>query len=135
MIAQIGQYVGGKVLSAILIVLAGAMLIWAYRNPDRLEAIGLTLRAAGIWLGFVLILPWATFFATRWVIAKDRNSAGALLLGGYFLADVAFALYLAGFQGHGTLTWAVMVVGFLAAGFYNFVVTDVLATWMQGEPA
>jgi hypothetical protein len=76
-------------------------------------------------LGFVLVLPWAMFFVTPWVVSKESNAAVALMLLGYVLADVAVGLLLVGGpSGHNLLTWMVLLLGFLSAGVYNFKVCE-----------
>ena len=43
----------------------------------------------------------------------------------YLALDILVALLLAGgVRGHGTLAWTVLVLGFLSAGVYNFLVCD-----------
>ncbi|MCH7812517.1 MAG: hypothetical protein IID40_00720 [Planctomycetes bacterium] len=121
----IGQYVGGRVLTAILVVGSAAGVIWFWKHPEQLQTLWLVIKYVLVWLGFVLVLPWALFFVPPWVLKKESNLATGLMLGGYVLADVVFAFILAGgVGGHGTLTWGVLLLGFLAAGVYNFLVCD-----------
>ena len=121
MLTAIGQYVGGKVVTAVLVVSGAGAVIWFWQHPDDLQTIWRTIKYVLVWLGFVLVLPWATFFITPWVMSKESNAAAGLMLGGYVLADVVVALWLAGgVRGHGTLTWGVLVLGFLSAAVYNF---------------
>ena len=78
-----------------------------------------------VWLGFVLTLPWATFFVTRWVVSKESNGAAAAMLAGYALADIVVAVVLiGGVRGHNMLTWMVLLLGFLSAAVYNFKVCE-----------
>ncbi|MGB0714885.1 MAG: hypothetical protein ACPGXK_03350 [Phycisphaerae bacterium] len=121
MLATFGQYLGGKVVTAILVVAGGATLIYFYNNPDDLAVIWKTIKYALIWLGFVVVLPWATFFVTPWVVSKESNALAAVMLLGYLLLDAALALFLmGGIWGHGTLAWSVVLLGFLLAAVYNF---------------
>lgn len=121
MLTAIGQYVGGKVITAILVVASAGAVIWFWKHPEQLEAIWQTIKYVLVWLGFVLLLPWATFFVTPWAMAKDSNAAAALMLLGYALADVIVAfLLIGGVRGLGALDWFVLFVGFLSAGVYNF---------------
>jgi len=123
-----GQYIGGKVVTAIL---AAALLgggYWCYKNPEDLKAVWHVVKYTAVWIGVVAVLPWATFFVTTWVIAQDSNSAAALMLLGYLAADVVVALCLMGRVTElGTLTWMVLVLGFLSAAVYNFKVCEYLA--------
>lgn len=125
MLTAIGQYVGGKVVTAILVVAGAGATIWFWKHPEQLETIWQTIKYVLAWMGVVLVLPWATFFATPWVISKDSNAAAGLMLLGYLLADVAFAWWLMGtFCGHNALTWMVLLLGFLCAGVYNLKVCE-----------
>lgn len=121
MLASLGQYLGGKVITAILVVAGGATLIYFYNNPEAPAAIWKTIKYALIWAGFVVVLPWATFFVTPWVVSRESNALAAVMLIAYLLIDAVFAFYLmGGISGHGTLAWSVLLLGFLAAAVYNF---------------
>ncbi len=133
MLTAIGQYVGGKVVTAILVVASAGAVIWFWKHPEQLEHIWLTLKYVVAWMGFVLVLPWATFFVTLWVISKDSNAAAGVMLAGYVLADILAAWWLIGsFGGHNALTWVVLLLGFLAAGVYNFKVCEYQANRAEG---
>lgn len=132
MMEAIGKYVGGRVLTAVLVLATGGAGIWFWRHPEHLQTLWNTIKYVLVWLGFVLVLPWAGFLATQWVVAKDSNPAAALLLAGYVLADVLVAIYLIeGVSGHDALTWMVLLLGFLSAGVYNFLVCDFLADRLE----
>lgn len=125
MLTAIGQYVGGKVVTAILVVASAGAVIWFWKHPEHLQTIWLTIKYVLVWLGFVLVLPWAMFFVMPWIVSKDSNAAAGAMLLGYVLADAVVALYLAGgVRGHDALTWMVLLLGFLSAGVYNFLVCD-----------
>ena len=132
MLTAIGQYVGGKVVTAVLVVASAGAVIWFWKHPEQLEMIWRTLKYVVAWLGFVLVLPWAMFFVTPWVVAKDSNAAAAAMLIGYLLADALVAFWLMGsLRGHGVLTWAVILLGFLSAGVYNFKVCEYQAARVE----
>ena len=120
----IGKYVGGKVLTAILVVGAALTGFWFYRHPEDLSYLWGVLQSVLAWLGIVLVLPWAGFFLMPWVMKFDTNVASGLLLVGYLLIDILVALALSGWGVEGTLTWMVLILGFLAAGVYNFLVCE-----------
>jgi len=122
--ASIAKYVGGKVLAAILAVLAFGCGLWAWKHPEELRAIGHVLKYVAIWMGIVLVLPWAMFPVVPWVVKKESNLAAALLLAGITVIDVLVALLMSGVSGLGTLTWLVLLLGFLSAGVYNFMVCN-----------
>ncbi|MCH8966320.1 MAG: MBOAT family protein [Planctomycetes bacterium] len=78
-----------------------------------------------VWIAFVLVLPWATFFVTPWCVSKESNAAAAIMLIAYVLIDALVALWLmGGVGGHNGLAWAVLLLGFLSAGVYNFKVCE-----------
>ncbi len=133
MLTTIGQYVGGKVVTAVLVVSGAGAVIWFWQHPEQLETIGLTLMYVVAWVVFVLVLPWVTFFVTPWVVARHSNSTAALMLLGYLLADACVAFYLIGrVTGLGILTWVVLLLGFLSAGVYNFKVCEHQADRLEG---
>jgi len=125
MLTAIGQYVGGKVITAVLVVSGAGAVIWFWKHPEHLETIWATIKYVLIWMGVVGVLPWAFFFVTPWVVSKDSNAAAGLMLLGYSIADavVAFCL-MGGVSGHGSLTWMVVLIGFLAAAVYNLKVCE-----------
>lgn len=134
MLTAIGQYVGGKVITAVLVVAAAGAGIWFWQHPEDLQTIWGTLKYVAAWLGFILVLPWATFFVTPWVVSKDSNAAAALMLLGYWFVDVLMAFWLMGtLRGHGMLTWTVVLIGFLAAGVYNFKACEFQAERVEGR--
>lgn len=132
MLATMGQYITGKVVTFVLVVSGAGAVIWFWRHPEQLQTIWLTIKYVLVWLGFVLALPWALFFVTPWVVRKDSNVAAALMLGAYVAADMAAAFTLmGGMRGHNTLTWMVLVLGFLAAGIYNLKVCEFQAERLE----
>lgn len=132
MLTAIGQYVGGKVVTAVLVVASAGAVIWFWKHPEHLQTIWLTIKFVLVWLGFVIVLPWATFFATSWVVSKDSNKAAAVMLLGYAAADVVFAFCLVGsIRGHNMLTWMVLLLGFLSAAVYNFKVCEFQAMRLE----
>lgn len=127
--ASLGKYLGGKVVTALLIVAVGLIGVYFWRNPDKLEDLWGTIRSSLIWLGFVAVLPWALFFMPGWILKFESNSAAAILLVAYLICDILMAMWLADWHIEGSLTWGVVIVGFLVAGIYNFLVCDSLAEW------
>ncbi len=132
MLEAIGKYVGGRVLTALLVLATGAAGFWFWEHPEQLKTIWQVLQYVVAWIGFVLVLPWAGFFVTRWVVTLDSNTAAGLMLAGYLLVDVAAALWLAGgARGHAGLTWIVLLIGFLTAGVYNFMACEYQASRLE----
>jgi hypothetical protein len=125
MFATLAQYITGKVVTAILVVAGGAALIWFWRHPEHLQALWKTLKYVVTWIGFVLVLPWALFFITPWAAKKESNAAPGAMLGGFIALDALVAFYLIGsVRGLSSLTWMVLVLGFLCAGVYNLMVCN-----------
>jgi hypothetical protein len=125
MLTSIGQYVGGKVITAVLVVSGAGALIWFWNHPEDLQTIWRTLKYVVAWMAFVVVFPWATFFVTPWVVSRDSNLAAALMLAGYLLVDavVAFCL-IGGVTGLSTFVWVLFILGFLAAAVYNLKVCE-----------
>ncbi len=128
MFATVGKYVGGKVLTAILVVASAGGMYWFYKHPEQLATVWNVLKGVLVWIGLVLVLPWAAFFVTGWVVRRESNLAGALLLVALTAVDALFAFYLANWSVQGALTWMVLLLGFLTAGVYNFLVCEFQAT-------
>ncbi|MEK6799787.1 MAG: hypothetical protein AABZ12_12550 [Planctomycetota bacterium] len=125
MLTTLGQYIGGKVVTAILVVSGSGAAIWFWRHPEDLATIWVTLKYVIVWLGFVVILPWASCFVTPWVVEKESNFAAGLMLGGYSVADAVVAFCLIGrIGGLGGFTWMILLLGFLAAAVYNLKVCE-----------
>lgn len=128
MFPAVAKFVGGKILTAVLVVTSALIIIWYYRLPleDR-DAIWTAARHALVWIGFVVVLPWATFFVPVRVIRADSNAASAFMLLGYLAVDIAFALYLTGGTIGGTFQAAILILGFLCAALYNFLACEFVA--------
>ncbi|MBI4719518.1 MAG: hypothetical protein HY763_17110 [Planctomycetes bacterium] len=133
MLTTFGQYIGGKVVTSILAALLIGGGIWFWNHPEQLATIWRTLQYVLVWLGITVALPWATFFVTPWVVSKDSNAAAGLMLLGYTVADFVVAWWLIGsLRGLGTLSWMVLLLGFLAAAVYNFKVCEYQAQQAEG---
>ncbi len=129
--ASVAKFVGTKTLSAVLIVSGAASLIWFWKHPEAIQAIWAVLKGVLAWGGFVIVLPWATFFVPARVIKLESNPAAAAMLIGYLLADILVALWLSHWGFNGTLAWVVVLLGFLSAAVYNFLVCDFLADKLE----
>ncbi len=127
----LGKYVGGKVLTAILVVATGCGVIWFWKHPEHIQTLWDTTKASLVWIGFVLVLPWATFFAIPLARKFDNNAAPAIMLILYAALDLLVALYLAGWHISGALTWAVVLLGLLSASVYNYLVAQTIDDRME----
>lgn len=124
MFAAIGKYVGAKAITALLAVSSVLSIIWFWKHPEQLQTIWAVMKGVLVWLGLVIVLPWAGFFVTGWIVKRESNLAAGLLLAGLTVIDALFAFYLANWSVEGALTWMVLLLGFLTAGAYNFLVCD-----------
>jgi hypothetical protein len=129
--ATLGKYVGTKVLSALIFLGVAGAGIYIWNNPDIVKSAWTILKYALAWIGFALVLPWALFFVTVWVVKADNNLAGALLLIGLLIVDILAALFLMDWHVPGALVWTVLLFGFLSAGVYNFLVCDFQASRLE----
>ena len=128
MFGGLGKYVGGKVLGAILTVAGILVIIWYLRlAPGSKDAMWSMIRGGLLWLGLAAALPWALFFVPAKVVRLESNAASALMLVGYLLADLAFAVYLIGSVPGGGWSRAIVVLGLLCAAVYNLIVCEFLA--------
>ena len=132
MLPAVAKFVGGKVITAVLVVSSTLIVIWYFRlPPEERAALWSMARSALIWVGFVAVLPWATFFVPARVVRAESNAVAAGMLLGYLLADVGFAMYLTRGNFGGTWQAAVLILGFLIAGLYNFVACDFVANRVE----
>jgi len=123
-----GQYIGGKVLGAVLIVASAIIVIWYWRlTPEARADMWGVVRGTLIWAGLVAVLPWASFFVPVRVMRAENNLVSATMLVGYLAADVGFAFYLTSGRMGDAWQTGTMLFGFLCAVFYNFVVCDFIA--------
>jgi len=128
MLQAVAKYVGAKLLGAAIFVTCLVILIWYWQlDPQTKAAIWFTLRNGLVWIAFAAVWPWALFFVPALVVRAESNLASALTLLGYWAADILAGLWLAGWRVQGALSWTVLLLGFLAAGVYNFVVCEYLA--------
>jgi hypothetical protein len=134
-LADIGKFVGAKVATAAIFLAVAGGGYWCYMHPEQLRTFGHVVKATIVWIAVAAVLPWSSFFFMRPLLSlqasmQSTQGAAALsvaMIGGFCLVDVVFALYLAGGGVSGALSWAVLLLGFLAAGAYNFVICESLA--------
>ena len=131
----LGKYLGGKVVGGIVGVCAVLVIIWYWRlAPADRDALWGTARGTILWMGCVAALPWATFFVPGWALRKESNWVSAFTLAGYLAADVSLAVYLTYGNVHHRWQKAALLLGFLFAAVYNFIVCDFLAGRFEDGP-
>lgn len=134
-LAEAGKFVGAKVATAVIFLAVVAGAVWCYQHPDELKSFGHVVKHTIIWVVVVAALPWSSyvFMGPLLRLQAGLASAGAAtavsvaVLAGFCLIDVLFAFYLTGWSVSGTFSWMVLLLGFLAAGTYNFVICESLA--------
>jgi hypothetical protein len=134
-LADAAKFLGAKAVGAIvtLAVIAGG--IWCYRNPDKLVAMGHVIKLTLLWAVIAAGIPWTSYLFMRPLLKFQSEqlsvrSAAVLslaVIAAYTAVDVVFALRLGDFSQSGTFTWLVLLLGFAAAGVYNFVICESLA--------
>ena len=100
---------------------------------EQRSAIWTAVRGALVWLGFVAVLPWATFFVTVRAVRSESNLVSGLMLAGYLLADIGFALYLSGGRLGSECQTAILILGFLCAALYHFVACEFVADRVENS--
>jgi hypothetical protein len=127
-IEAIGKYVGGKVLTAVLVVTSAMVVIWYWQLPaEQKQSIWNAIKYSLIWIGFAAVLPWGLFFVPSLLVRAESNLVSALGLASYLLLDMLAALWLADWHVNGTLAWLVLILGFGCAAIYNLLVSEYLA--------
>lgn len=133
--AEIGKFVGAKVATAIIFVAVVAGGIWCWQNWDTVKAFGHVVKLLLIWLAVVAALPWSSYLFMRPLLnfqsslqsEKAAIAVSVALIGVFCVIDVVVALCMGDWSDVGGFTWFVALLGFLAAGAYNFVICESLA--------
>ncbi len=118
-----GRIVTGLVALA---VVAAAISWWQMDESTRQMLVAGAGRIL-VWLGMVLIWPWASIAIIGWVSRMESNAAGGLLVGVYSLAEVILLAWLFNWHIFGPAAWTFLLLGGLVAGVYNLLVCDWLA--------
>ena len=127
----IGKYVGGKVVTAVCVIASAAAVLWFWRHPESAAQLWQIVKYALAWIGFAAVLPWASFAVLPFVLKSESNAVSVALLAVISLCDILMALWLCGWHVAGALGWSVLILGFIAAGAYNFVVCESLARQLE----
>lgn len=134
-LAEAGKFVGAKVAGAAITLAVGAGGIWCYYHWDTVQGWGHVAKLVLAWVFVVAVLPWTSFFYIKQLLeyqnlltsAKLANVVSVGLIGAFCVLDILIALWLADWSITGGFTWFVVLLGFLAAGAYNFVICESLA--------
>ncbi|MFH1417972.1 MAG: hypothetical protein ABII12_06775 [Planctomycetota bacterium] len=134
-LVEAGKFIGKKTAAALIAVAVVLGGVWCWQNPEEVKAFGHVVKVSLIWLAIAAALPWSSYLFMRPLLAfqADRLSTNAAagmslaVIAGYWLIDIILAFYLADEPITGTFTWIVVLIGFLAAAAYNFVICESLA--------
>ncbi|HEX4124229.1 MAG TPA: hypothetical protein VHY37_05830 [Tepidisphaeraceae bacterium] len=118
----------GKIVAGVvgLAVVAGG-ISWYEMAPATREALVSGVGRFFSWLGIMLLVPWASFFIIGWVARFESNRAGALLVGGYTVAEAIALAWLFHWQLHGATAIICFVAAVLLAAAYNLLICDWIA--------
>jgi len=134
-LSEIGKFVGAKVAGTLitLAVIAGA--IWAWQHPETIKAFGNVVKLTFVWILVAAALPWSSYVFMKPLLAWQSNMqsagtaavAGFSAIGAFTIIDILLALWLADWSISGGFTWFVVLLGFIAAAAYNYVICESLA--------
>lgn len=138
--AEIGKFVGTKIAAVIISLAVIAGVFWCWQHPEAVKAFGNVVKLTFVWIIVSAALPWSSYVFMRPLLrfqARQLSSNGAAVvsvavIAAYSLFDVLFGFYLADWSVSGTLTWVVLLLGFIAAGAYNMVICESLARYVDG---
>ena len=125
--------VGGKVVTGLIaLVVVGGAIWWWSMDPDRRDAVLGSVGRVSAWMGIVLLLPWALFWAIRWVARLESNAAGALLVIGLTAIELVGLAWLFEWRlFDGGVGWVYLTLGVLIAGVYNLFTCDWIAERLE----
>ncbi len=113
-----------------LIALAGFAL---YRmGPEGRTAIWEAVWRTAAWVVLAALLPWVGRFFMSRVLESGSNWVGVGLIAILTLVNVVGGLILMGGLPVGGWGWTGALAALLAAGFYNYLVTEYLAEQAGG---
>ena len=118
-----GKVVGGAV--ALGVIAAG--ITWWQTDPETKQRIWTGTGRILMWLGIVLVVPWATFFLSARVAKWESNLAGGALVLAYSIAEAVLLAWLFGWSIEGASQWTFFLLGFLLACVYNLFTCDWIA--------
>jgi hypothetical protein len=133
--SEIGKFVGAKIASALIFIAVVAGCVWSYYNWDTLQSAGRVVLNTIIWISIVAALPWSSYLFMKPVMAFQSNlnserAAAAVSVGmiaAYTMVGIAIAFWWLEWAAMSGFSRFVVIVGFIAAAAYNFVICESLA--------
>lgn len=118
-----GKVVGGAVALGVIT----AAITWWQMEPETRQTIISNTGRILMWLGIVLVTPWATFFLSAQVAKLESNLAGGVLVLAYSTGEVVLLAWLFEWKIEGASQWTFVLLGFLLACVYNLFTCDWIA--------
>jgi FtsH-binding integral membrane protein len=124
--------IAGKIVAGMvaLAVVAGG-ISWWQMDPDTRQMLVNGVERIGLWIGVVILLPWATFFLIGRIAKLESNLAGAVLVAVYAIAETTLLGWLFHWHIQTATAWTFLVCGGLVAGVYNLLVCDWIAEKLE----
>jgi len=114
-----------------IVTLGAAGAAWYEADPVTRQTLVDDLGKIGGWLALVGLVPWAGFLVIAHVARMGSNRAGAILVAGFTVLEIAVLLWLMGASGHGKTAWIFITAGALGAAVYNLLVCDWIAEKLE----
>lgn len=132
---EVGKFVGAKIAGTLISIAVLAGCVWCYYNWGTVQSAGRVVLNTIIWTAIAAALPWSSYLYLRPLMAFQNNlnserAAAAVsigLIGAYTLLDIIVAFWWLEWGTMGGFARFVVVVGFIAAAAYNFVICESLA--------
>ncbi|HEX4053478.1 MAG TPA: hypothetical protein VHX86_04365 [Tepidisphaeraceae bacterium] len=118
----------GRIVTALLaIAVVVAAISWWQMDPSTRQTLVSGAGRILAWFGVILAWPWASFAIIAWVARKDSNSAGAVLVAAYTIAELILLAWLFHWHMPGATAWTFLLLGGLVSAVYNLLVCDWIA--------
>ena len=118
----------GKIASGVVaLVVIICVISWWRMDPQTKDML---LSGAGkivAWLGVVLVVPWAGFFAVGWVGKFESNLASGVFVFLLTALEATLLAWLFNFSLPGATPWTFFGGATLVAGVYNLFTCDWIA--------
>jgi FtsH-binding integral membrane protein len=118
----------GKVATGLVAlgVVAGA-ISWSQMDDQTRQMLLRGVERIALWLGVVLVWPWASFALIGRIARAESNLAAGLLIAAYSLAEALLLAWLFHWQILTSTAWTFLLFGGLLAATYNLLICDWIA--------